>query len=270
MRYTLLFLFLALSLSLSAMVHVPATVCGEWPAYYGVSDTLPPVIGHVTTADGNHTTEVRGYWVFNQEAEEWQPVGEPLTVGIPKPNFTPKLYPDFTRDTSTPVFVDVSKIGTITGIWDGDTYSIQLAEKTRIRIFAVDCPETKTPYVTTTQPYGRMVEDSVRALLINKKVKHRVYGVDKYGRLLTGLTLDKKDVGLILLEKGWGWYYPSIDPDGPQLSKTNQRKYAAAQRRAQKAKRGLWAGYTDKDGNWVAPIEPWKWRTINSPSISQQ
>lgn len=198
------------------------------------------------------------------------------TVRIPAPDCSgqlPAYYRATITDTVAPepqvVYIDPDRIGVITGIWDGDTYSIQLAEKTRVRLFAVDCPETRTPYVTATQPYGRAVEDSVRALLIKKKVKHRVYGTDKYGRLLVGITVDKKDLALILLEKGWAWYYPT-EGDGPQLSKTNQRRYAAAQRRAQRAKRGLWAGYIDKEGNWIAPIEPWKFRTINAPSKAAQ
>lgn len=238
-----------------------------------IKDTLPPVIGHVTTADGNHTTEVRGYWAFNELAKDWQPVGKPLQVGIPKPLLIPPLYdPQRTIsrvDTSTPVYVDKNELGRILRVWDGDTYVLQLAEKTTVRLFGVDCPETFSGYVTATQPYGRACTDTVRSLLQGTKVKYKLLGADKYGRTLVTLHVGRKDLALLLLEKGLAWYVEnSTDADAPKLTKAQARRYAAAQRKAQRNKVGLWAGYVDAEGETVEAVAPWVWRKINSPKAT--
>lgn len=177
----------------------------------------------------------------------------------------------FQKNTDILVLVDKNELGRVLRVWDGDTYQIQLAEKTTIRLFGVDCPETYSGYVTKTQPYGRAATDSLRKFIYGKILRYQIKGADRYGRTLATVYLGRKDVALWLLEKGLAWVYPDDgNPETPYLSKSQERRYKAAQRKAQKNKVGLWAGYVDGEGDTVAPVEPWVWRKINSPNAGAE
>lgn len=174
-------------------------------------------------------------------------------------------WDQFKQDTDILVLIDKAELGRVLRVWDGDTYTVQLAEKTQFRIFGIDCPETFSGYVKKSQPYGRAATDSVKSWINGKVLKYEIKGSDRYGRTLATLHLGRKDVALLLIEKGLAWVYPDDgNPETPYLSKSQQRRYKSAQRKAQKNKVGLWAEYVDEEGDTVPAIAPWVWRKINS------
>ena len=70
------------------------------------------------------------------------------------------------------------------------------------------------------------------ALVLRKTVQVERHGQDTYGRQLGRLWIDGQDVGAELVRAGWAWAYSFRTGRGP---------YAALQREAERARRGLFA-----------------------------
>jgi micrococcal nuclease len=71
---------------------------------------------------------------------------------------------------------------------DGDTYDMtidlgfDITMKQRIRINAVDCPETWQPDSEAEKEHGLRATEEVKNLIEGKKVRIHTYKVDKWGR----------------------------------------------------------------------------------------
>jgi len=176
--------------------------------------------------------------------------------------YTPSIFAQEEGNEDDTLVLIEQDLGYIFAVHDGDSYKMQLAEKVWIRLVGIDCPEIFSIYVTATQPFGRVIGDTVRSLIKGKVVTYKLYTHDKFGRTVAALSVNGDDLGLLLIRNGWAWY---ASPEKNTISLSMRRKYAKAQREAKSKGLGLWAGYVGIDGKKVDPIEPWKWRKINMP-----
>jgi endonuclease YncB( thermonuclease family) len=118
---------------------------------------------------------------------------------------------------------------------DGDTCT--LADGTRVRVHAVDAPETD-------QPYGPQAGALINQLVAGRHVDVRPTGDRSYGRIVADMVLpDGRDVGAVMVERGYAWV---------ETRWNNNPTLPVRERAAQAAHLGLWA-----DAN---PIPPWEWR----------
>lgn len=129
--------------------------------------------------------------------------------------------------------------GTIIRVIDGDTFAFQTTEGSlTVRMDGIDSPERN-------QPFGIESTDFMKQYL-HKEATLKANGVDRYGRTLGVLYVDRKDINLLCIKGGFAWHYK-------QYSKDVQ--YSQAEEYARKNKLGLWALQN--------PIPPWDWRKGN-------
>ncbi|MEH2560651.1 thermonuclease family protein [Bradyrhizobium sp. AZCC 2289] len=134
--------------------------------------------------------------------------------------------------------------GGLTGqpsIIDGDTLEIH---GTRIRLWGIDAPEsTQLCRGDDSQQYrcGAKSANDLDAFIASRPVSCVPISLDQYRRTVAICTVGDADLGEWLVRNG-------LALDWPQYSKG---KYAAAQRDAEHAGRGMWAG---------SYVEPWLFR----------
>lgn len=162
-----------------------------------------------------------------------------MFIVIDKPNTFLASMPEF-GTFETPID------GVITGVHDGDNVT---ANKTYLRLLAVDCPETfSPPYVMKAQPMGKEVGDFVRDFCKGKTAKIYLYGKDKYMRQLAKVVINDTDVSAVLLEKGFAWYLST-----PVFE--DRLPYRILRDKAKKAKLGIW-------GTSTPAVKPSEWRKM--------
>lgn len=126
----------------------------------------------------------------------------------------------------------------VVSITDGDTFialnndNLQL----KIRVYGIDAPEKK-------QAFGSKSKDFLSSLIFGKYITIDVKSKDKYGRYIANVYSEGKDVSLLMIHEGMAWHFTKFD---------DNEVYEAAQMKARKAKRGLWAD--------PSPIAPWDFR----------
>ena len=94
-------------------------------------------------------------------------------------------------------------------VYDGDTIHIGVvmpepygATRFCCRLLGVDTPELRTKNESEKQ-LARIARDLVRDKILNKIVHIRVFGMDKYGRVLVRVgTEGMQDVAAFLIDKG--------------------------------------------------------------------
>jgi micrococcal nuclease len=123
---------------------------------------------------------------------------------------------------------------------DGDTMTVRFGSKpetARVRVFAIDSPETK-------QNFGPDAGRIGRDLILNTHVTLHVQTTDQYGRLVAEVVMeDGRDFGREMLRRGAAWHYTAYD---------SRQELEGLQREAQLARRGLWA--------FDRPQPPWEYR----------
>lgn len=150
--------------------------------------------------------------------------------------------------------------GRVVGIADGDTITVLTDGKrqVRVRLYGVDCPESK-------QAYGTRARQFTRDKVAGKRVEVEVQDLDRYGRTVGIVTIpDGSILNADLLDGGMAWLY-SAYCKAPVC-----REWKAREAAARKAKVGLWA-----DAN---PTPPWDFRKaqrsgktwVPSPSSQSQ
>jgi endonuclease YncB( thermonuclease family) len=129
-------------------------------------------------------------------------------------------------------------------VTDGDTLKVLIVEKQllRIRVASIDAPEMG-------QAFGQRAKQFMSALVFGKDVELRFHTVDRYGRMVTMVFVDGRDVGLELIRAGLAWAYEHYLPEAsPEL----QAQYSATETAARVSRLGLW-----QEGE---PVPPWEFR----------
>ncbi len=134
----------------------------------------------------------------------------------------------------------------IIAIADGDTFTIlQDKKQIRIRIDAIDAPESGMPFSKNSKKY-------LSALCFNRYVTLNVKTTDRYGRLVARVTLpDGRDLSAEMIRAGMAWHYKKYSKD---------KVLAALEVQARASGKGLWH---DKN-----PIAPWEFRKLRRKGIS--
>lgn len=135
--------------------------------------------------------------------------------------------------------------GTVVSVADGDTVTVLDAQKQshKIRLAFIDAPERN-------QPYGQRARQALAEKVYRHEVQVDIYEVDRYGREVGRIRIDKRDINLSLVLEGYAWHYRYYAEKGQDRHSFNE--YEAAQELARQEKRGLW-----RDEN---PIPPWEFR----------
>lgn len=134
-------------------------------------------------------------------------------------------------------------------VMDGDTVLVQSGGlKAKVRLVNIDAPEKD-------QPYGKESRESLLTLIGGKTVQIESKAVDQYGRTIALLSIDGINVNEEQVRQGMAWAYSRS---------RDSRHYAALQREAQQARRGLWQQRT--------PQHPSQWRKTHpsEPSVKHQ
>ena len=134
--------------------------------------------------------------------------------------------------------------GKVVGVSDGDTIDVLTSanRKVRLRLNAVDCPETGQPFGANAKKF---VSDRVGGRMVRVVETDR----DRYGRSVAEV-YDGSDVTLnvALVEAGLAWHYKQYAADRTDI--------AAAEQQARSQLRGLWGGSH-------RPVAPWNWRKLS-------
>ncbi|MDM8214675.1 thermonuclease family protein [Desulfovibrio piger] len=132
--------------------------------------------------------------------------------------------------------------GKVVGISDGDTITVLTDEKrqVKVRLYGVDCPESK-------QAYGTRARQSTSNHVFGKRVRVEVADTDRYGRTV-GIVTDPDGAVLNreLLAEGMAWLYTAYCR-APVCVEWKREEVAARQKKA-----GLWAD--------ASPTPPWEYR----------
>lgn len=134
--------------------------------------------------------------------------------------------------------------GRVVSVSDGDTVTVLGSNKQqyKIRLQGIDAPEK-------TQPFGQKCKEDLLTRAVNLDGTVEAKKLDRYGRIVGKVRVNGADLALEQLQAGCAWYYADY---AKELSAADQEAYAAAEKAARKAKRGLW-----KDKN---PQAPWDFR----------
>ncbi len=128
--------------------------------------------------------------------------------------------------------------GTVIGVVDGDTLTVEDAQKRkhRIRLAEIDAPQRK-------QAFGTKSRQSLSALCLNKPVQVEWQAKDKNDRYLGQVKCDGVDANAEQVRAGMAWVSPASTRPGSPLYELE----AYARIRGI----GLWAD--------SSPVPPWEW-----------
>jgi endonuclease YncB( thermonuclease family) len=149
--------------------------------------------------------------------------------------------------------IAVAPAGDLTGqasVIDGDTLEIH---GMRIRLWGVDAPESSQLCRggdSLQYQCGAKAANDLDAFIARRSVNCLPASLDQYGRTVATCSVGGTDLGDWLVRNG-------LALDWPQYSK---RKYLDAQREAEHAGRGMWAG---------SYVEPWLYRVCIRASGSR-
>ena len=123
---------------------------------------------------------------------------------------------------------------------DGNTIWIG---NTKIRLHGIDAPETRQKCYSkdrTEYSCGKASTDALRILVGHGLVRCEGDTYDRYKRLIATCYNSSVNLNAELVRQGWALAY-----------KRYSRDYISAEKEAQEAKRGIWAGEF---------LMPWEWR----------
>jgi micrococcal nuclease len=129
--------------------------------------------------------------------------------------------------------------GRVVAVIDGDSIKVlRNGAAVEVRLHGIDAPEGG-------QAFGNVAKRALSNLIFGKTVLVEVRDIDQYKRPVARVTADGRDVGLEMVRDGFAWHYARYLDDA---------QYAAAQKEAQAARRGLWQA--------PAPVAPWDFRSL--------
>lgn len=127
----------------------------------------------------------------------------------------------------------------VTRVVDGDTIKINYyGQETSVRLIGINTPETVDPR-KNVECFGKEASNFLTNKLTGKTIQLEVdpsqTDRDKYNRLLRYVYLDNEDIGLTIIQKGYGYEYTYNIPYA------KQSEYKAAEKQAESTGQGLWA-----------------------------
>ena len=137
-------------------------------------------------------------------------------------------------------------------VYDGDTfkapgYDIEI----KVRLVGIDTPETNKRKHKPGQPFGDKAKKFLAAMVLNKSVDIKGYGLGPYNRILAVVYVDGKNVNLELIKYGLAEVYQGKPPRGFDLS-----PYLTAEAQAKSQRRGMWS----QGDKYISPKD---WRKMN-------
>ena len=133
------------------------------------------------------------------------------------------------------IFYFVATASNVIQVIDGDSIVVTYGDE--VRLSHIDAPEWN-------QPWGDQARERVKELALNKRVRLKCKGKDRYGRTLAEVVLpDGRILNQVLVEEGLAWHYRRY---------SNDRYYQQLELEAQAKKKGLWSD--------PEPKAPWEWR----------
>lgn len=146
--------------------------------------------------------------------------------------------------------------GVVSKVSDGDTIQItdSLGTKVKVRFYGIDCPETEKGNKRTGkiskqgQPYGEEALHALQGKLERQRVRLDVMTVDRYGRTVSIVWLNNRNINIEMASEGWAWAYRQY------LDRPHASEYIHAEEQARKQRKGLW-----QQNN---PQPPWEFRKL--------
>jgi endonuclease YncB( thermonuclease family) len=134
--------------------------------------------------------------------------------------------------------------GKVVGVSDGDTITVLDEQKRqhKIRLDGIDAPES-------SQDFGSRSKQSLSDLVFGRVVTVASSKKDRYGRTVSKVTLDGRNINLEQINRGMAWFYRAY---ARELSRDDAVAYERAENDAKAGKRGLWAD--------PSPTPPWEFR----------
>jgi micrococcal nuclease len=129
---------------------------------------------------------------------------------------------------------------TVAKVVDGDTVDVSDGTvKFRIRIAGMDAPEHD-------QAFGQNAKAELIDLVGGKEITIKPIGegIDRYGRSLGQIFVGGQDVSLLMIQKGFAYYYRPTCEDYPLGAKKfnyDPRAYVSAEATAKQSKLNLWS-----------------------------
>ena len=124
---------------------------------------------------------------------------------------------------------------------DGDTLDVA---GVRVRLWGIDAPESRQTCEADGRNYacGERATRHLRTLVAGRTVSCEPRTRDRYGRTVALCRTDRSDLGAAMVRDGWALAFVRYAAD-----------YAAEEREARAALRGMWQG---------AFTAPWEWRRM--------
>lgn len=120
----------------------------------------------------------------------------------------------------------------VTHVADGDTLNVRCgSRKERVRMLQIDTPEREDPLYEEAG-------DALEALIAGRAVELELGAEerDEHGRLLAYVFVGGENLNLAMIRDGWSPYFDRYGAG------TYPREFAAAERAARAARRGIWSG----------------------------
>ena len=134
-------------------------------------------------------------------------------------------------------------------VYDGDTIKAEGHDiEIKVRLMGIDAPETSKKKRGPGQPYSQEAKKHLAALVLNKTVDIKGYGLGRYGRILGVVFVDGINVNLSLVKAGLAEVYK-----GKMRKDFDVVPYLQAEQKAKALQRGMWS-----QGNKI--ISPRAWR----------
>jgi endonuclease YncB( thermonuclease family) len=151
---------------------------------------------------------------------------------------------------SSPVFAEQFKV---IWIYDGDTFKAKGHDiEIVVRFIAIDAPEISYRKGEASQPFSEQAKKMLTELILNRIVKIKGYGLDKYNRLLAVVSYAGKNIGVEMIRQGLAEIYQGELPDNFDLKDYNRAEF-----QAKTSRRGMWS----QGDNYISPRE-WREREL--------
>lgn len=121
-------------------------------------------------------------------------------------------------------------------VYDGITLKARGHDiEIKVRLIGIADPGTKRGKQQPGQPYSQEAKKFLAALVLNRTVEIKGYGLDRYNRILGVVFYFGRDINLEIVKAGLAEVYRGKQPKGFDLT-----PYRLAEKEARDAGRGMW------------------------------